>query len=331
MSNKITINSVNYAGEVANIIFKPDTSNDVFNLGFVTLPYTFDPSILNPQQEVYGFYTILTEDATCPNILNVPRPTPTPTPTSTPTRTPTPTPTPTATTTPTNTPTPTQTPTPTNTPTATTTATPTPTPTPTWDLCVTPLPPNFTPSNTPTNTPTPTQTPTNTPTPTQTLVCSPTPTATATNTPTPTTTITATPTLTPTRTPTPTPTQTPTPTPSQTPGPGSLGIYYGKINSTSITSGDSTSLTFLITNNPVEFAIQFNIGLGYGYILIPTLLPQPNEFRNSENGCAGPNIPINNIGQVVIPQINGFLVTYNVYRTFYNFNGSIFCWLCEAP
>jgi outer membrane biosynthesis protein TonB len=171
MSQIITIQSINFDGEIANILFKPDNLGITINLGDVTLPFVFDPSLLTPSREVYGFYTILVEGLDCPNVLNVQRPTPTPTPTVTPTRTPTPTPTVTPTNTPSNTPTNTPTPTPTNTPTATTTATPTPTPTPTWDLCVTPLPPNFTPSNTPTNTPTPSNTPTNTPTPTLSPIC----------------------------------------------------------------------------------------------------------------------------------------------------------------
>lgn len=106
MSNSITIKSINYDGEAANIIFKPDNDNIVINLGNVTLPCTFNTLLLIPPREIYGTYTILVLndkclDSDCPNILNVVRPTPTPTPTptltSTPTNTPTPTPTPTET------------------------------------------------------------------------------------------------------------------------------------------------------------------------------------------------------------------------------------------
>jgi hypothetical protein len=98
MSQTIIIQSVNYDGEVANIIFKPDNDNIVINLGDVTLPCTFNPSLLTPPREIYGTYTILVLnnqcfDSDCPNILNVVRPTPTPTPTPTLTKTPTPTPT----------------------------------------------------------------------------------------------------------------------------------------------------------------------------------------------------------------------------------------------
>jgi hypothetical protein len=141
MSTSIVISSVNYDGELATILFKPDNNNTTINLGNVVLPYTFDASLLNPPRLVFGTYTILVNNSTCPNILQVPRPTPTPTKTSTPT--------------PTNTLTQTITPTPTITlnpcllsPTPTSTQTPTPTPTNT-----------STPTNTPTNTPTPTLTP----------------------------------------------------------------------------------------------------------------------------------------------------------------------------
>jgi len=149
----ITIQSINYSGEVANIIFKPYGLNNVINLGNQTLPYIFNPTLLTPPQNVYGVYTILVEGADCPSILNVPLPTPTPTPTITasPTQTPTPTVTPTVT--------PTFdpckiTPTPTNTPSVTPTKTQTPTPTQSPGA-----------SPTPTNTPTTTKTPTPTPTP----------------------------------------------------------------------------------------------------------------------------------------------------------------------
>jgi len=211
--NIITIESVNYSGEVANILFKPVGVNVVINLGNQVLPYAFDPSLLTPSRDVYGVYTILIEDADCPVILNVPLPTPTPTPTMT------------------------------QTPTVTPTQTVTPSPTPTFNPCLVTKTPTTTPTNTPSITPTsetPTPTPTNTltPTPTSAIVTceellvsvnnlyintengdilslaqdlcpSQTPTNTPTNTPTPT----ITPSITPTsETPTPTPTNTPTPT-----------------------------------------------------------------------------------------------------------------------
>ena len=149
----ITIQSINYDGEVANIIFKPNGVNNVINLGNQTLPYIFNPTLLTPPQDVYGVYTILIEGADCPVILNVPLPTPTPTPTvtTTPTTTPTPTVTPTVTPSfnpcppipPTRTPTPTRTSTPTVTPTPGASQTPTPTTTPTKTPTPTPTPVYF--------------------------------------------------------------------------------------------------------------------------------------------------------------------------------------------
>ena len=179
MSQIITINSINYDGELANVLFTPDNDPVVINLGDVTLPFVFEPSLLVPPRQVYGTYTIYTYEDKCTNFLQVPRPTPTPTPTVTPTRTPTPTPT----TTPTPTPSydPCKVPTPTPTPSVSVTLTPTPTPTPTT-TCTNPC---GCPS--PSKTPKPSKTPTPTPTCTNPCGCiSPTPTNTPTNTPTPT-------------------------------------------------------------------------------------------------------------------------------------------------
>jgi hypothetical protein len=152
MSQSITIKSINYEGEIANIIFKPADELIAINLGNQVLPFIFQPYLLEPPRTVYGTYTILVLESDCPTILNVPKPTPTPTPTNTPTKTPTPTPTATPSPTPTynpcNIPSPTRTPTPTKTPTPTNTPTPSVTKTP----CYTPTPTN---TSTPTPTPTP--------------------------------------------------------------------------------------------------------------------------------------------------------------------------------
>jgi len=166
MSQSITIKSINYEGEIANIIFKPADESIAINLGNQVLPFIFQPYLLDPPRTVYGTYTILVLSGDCPTILNVPKPTPTPTPTNTPTKTPTPTPTvtpsPTATFDPCKLPTPT--------PTSTVTTTPTPTMTPTPSVtCTNPCgckPGKPTPTPTPTKTATPTVTPTLTPTPT---------------------------------------------------------------------------------------------------------------------------------------------------------------------
>jgi len=76
MSQIITIQSVNFSGEPAQILFKPDNSNITINIGLVTVPYTFQPDLLTPPQEIYGTYTISTDGGNCTNFLDVPRPTP---------------------------------------------------------------------------------------------------------------------------------------------------------------------------------------------------------------------------------------------------------------
>lgn len=310
MSQSITISSINYSGEQTSIVFTPQGSTNVFNLGVQTLPYTFSSNTLTPPQEIYGTYSILSLSGDCLSILNVPRPTPTPTPTNTPTRTQTPTPTSTVT------PTPSFDPCKVPTPTPTTTQTLTPTPTI-----------SITPSVTPTRNPciTPSKTPTQTPTPTRTQPTTATPTGTPTVTPT------QTPTRTPTATPTITPTRTVTPTPSVSPlGPESPKIYFGKFSGTSITSGQTSSLSSGYTSNPVNSAIILPSGNSsdYGYILIPTGLTQPSEFRDSSAGCLGSLIPFNNIGTIIIVDANGYSITYNVYRTFFPFAASVSVWLC---
>ena len=130
MSQSIIIKSINYDGEIANIIFTPDVDSVVINLGQQTLPFLFRPYLLTPPRDVYGTYTIVVtiNGIQCPNLLNVVRPTPTPTPTPTQTSTPT--------------------------------LTPTLTPTITVNPCL--LPPTPTPTNTSTPTPTLTSTPTGT-------------------------------------------------------------------------------------------------------------------------------------------------------------------------
>ena len=197
------------------------------------------------------------------------------------------------------------------------TQTPTQTPTPTMTVT-----PGLTPTMTPTPSITPTQTPTVTPTVTPTNTNTPTVTPTNTNTPT------ITPTITPTSTPT--PTVTPTITPTVSPVPAPSGIYYGKFSGSTITSGEVISdLTFSTTNDPTNSFVTYPLGNGYGYILIPISLPQPTGFQESNSSCSGPNIPTNNIGTLIIIDINGFPITYNIYRTFFSFGGSVDCWLCN--
>jgi hypothetical protein len=123
MQQQIIIESINFSGESAEIMFTPYNGSNYYFLGLQTLPYTFDSSLLVPEQNVYGTYSIYVVDKKCTYSLYVPKPTPTPTPTVTVTRTQTPTPTITQSVTPTinpcqtNSPTPTPTSTPSMTPT----------------------------------------------------------------------------------------------------------------------------------------------------------------------------------------------------------------------
>lgn len=225
MSNSIILSSINYSGESASVIFKPDINDNIFNIGEVILPYTFNPSVLTPPQEIYGVYTIVVSKD-CTNILNVIRPTSTPTPT------------------------------PTYTPTVTMTQTPTTTPTLTIDPCYI------------TKTPTPTV----------------------------------------------------TPTPSYIP----LSIYYGKFTGETITSGDVSGLTQLQTNVAVDLSVTIPIGDGYCYILIPSVLTQPTQFRDSLESCSGFVIPTTQLSDVVI-----LGRTFKVYRTFVMTNPSVDVWFCS--
>jgi hypothetical protein len=110
--------------------------------------------------------------------------------------------------------------------------------------------------------------------------------------------------------------------------PAPLGIYYGKINKTSIIPADATSLTFTNTNSVIDTYKTLPTGEGYGYILIPTTFIQPSEFRDSNNGCNGFLIPTVELGEINITDSNGFPVTYNIYRTFNTFAGDIDVWMC---
>ena len=94
MSQQIIIESINFEGELAVILFTPLGETEVINLGQVTLPYEFNPSLLDPPKDIYGSYNVLTSGGSCSNILNIVPVTPTlsvtntQTPTSTPTSNP---------------------------------------------------------------------------------------------------------------------------------------------------------------------------------------------------------------------------------------------------
>jgi len=67
--SSLIIESVNYDGELANIIFTPDNEDIAINLGDVVLPFVFQPCSLVPPRERFGFYTILTYNPRCTNYL----------------------------------------------------------------------------------------------------------------------------------------------------------------------------------------------------------------------------------------------------------------------
>jgi hypothetical protein len=68
----ITINSVTYDGEFASILFNPQDTDVVINLGLVQLPFTFNSGLLDPPREIYGNYTILVQGSDCSKTLRVP-------------------------------------------------------------------------------------------------------------------------------------------------------------------------------------------------------------------------------------------------------------------
>lgn len=126
-----------------------------------------------------------------------------------------------------------------------------------------------------------------------------------------------------------TPTPTPIPTPTPTPGPSNPGYYYGKVSSPSFTLPDLQYMTFVPTTSAINSYVEFNPGDAFGYTLIPTGFTQPSNFVNSTNGCDGLNVPTSNIGTIVINDINGFPVTYNIYKTYYSIVGSFYSWMCS--
>jgi len=107
------------------------------------------------------------------------------------------------------------------------------------------------------------------------------------------------------------------------------GFYFGKLNSTSVSEDDVSGFTFVTTTEAVNSYVEYPIGLGYCYILIPDTFIQPSQFRDSFDGCGGFVIPTNLIGQVTTTNIYMNVVTYNVYRTFYSFHGEINIWMCD--
>lgn len=113
------------------------------------------------------------------------------------------------------------------------------------------------------------------------------------------------------------------------PTPAAPGIYYGKLNSETLNIGNVSSLTFINKTSVTNDYVSIPSGLGYGYVVVPIGFAQPTGFRDSTSGCFGFNIPVNNIGTINLVDANGFLVTYNIYRTFFSFNGQTNIWMCN--
>lgn len=72
MLESIVIDSDNLGDKTVNMLFKPINSDEVVNLGDVNLPLTFEPHLLLPPQEIYGFYTITILESNCTYYLKVP-------------------------------------------------------------------------------------------------------------------------------------------------------------------------------------------------------------------------------------------------------------------
>ena len=117
--------------------------------------------------------------------------------------------------------------------------------------------------------------------------------------------------------------------PEPVPVPAPAGIYYGKLNSETINSSQVSNLTFLTTSLGAGYSVVQPSGLGYGYILTPIGFDQPSGLRESNSGCNGAIIPYNNIGTINLIDENSFVITYNIYRTYYPFNGEVIFWLCN--
>jgi hypothetical protein len=67
----ILIQSVNYSGYEANIIFTPSGSEISYGLGTQIIPYIFDSSILGNNININGKYSINILDTNCSYILVV--------------------------------------------------------------------------------------------------------------------------------------------------------------------------------------------------------------------------------------------------------------------
>lgn len=108
--------------------------------------------------------------------------------------------------------------------------------------------------------------------------------------------------------------------------------YYGKnINSSltpaQITGLTNTALVTAITGTSVTF--PSSVSPEYLYIVIPQILAQPSDWRDSTTGCFGNNIPYSNIGSTSITNTYGISTTYNVYRSTNPLTSTQNVWLCS--
>jgi len=71
MSQTLQINSINFSGEQANIIFTPENQNISYGLGIQTLPFIFDSSTLGNNINALGKYSINIINSNCTYILIV--------------------------------------------------------------------------------------------------------------------------------------------------------------------------------------------------------------------------------------------------------------------
>lgn len=105
-------------------------------------------------------------------------------------------------------------------------------------------------------------------------------------------------------------------------------IYYGKLASPTITSEEVVELSLLSRRQIVESYLQLPELTGYGYVIVPTSMRQPDTFRNSISECSEYVVPMMNQGEIII-EINGINTIYNVYRTFVTTSAHVDIWICN--
>jgi hypothetical protein len=108
------------------------------------------------------------------------------------------------------------------------------------------------------------------------------------------------------------------------------GYYYGKLPTSFITLNDVNNLMFTlgdeIINNFITFSSNTN---SYGYVIVPSDFVQPTNFKNSQFGCQGFDVPYISLADINILDANGFTVNYTVYRTYNKTNGVLDIWFCD--